>query len=185
MLRRIFLLVVLSSALVSCAVRLVSPYDAKIDEGISEFQVAYIAFSKKLYANAGKPAGDYKSNATFYSTWDTKLDALTQRAIAADPIGTCGLTKEFDQAVAAQIGSLLDEARKKQLAEFNKDLEGGCTAQLVAMLRAQLADYAAFHKAQPQNIGITQRIGRPADTLMRISIRAVLQHELAKKSGAT
>jgi hypothetical protein len=162
----------------ACTVRLVSPYDEVIDKGVTQFQEEFFAFVAAMNRKAGTPAGTYAENVDFYDTWLAKLEALTERAIAADPTGTCPASETFGGIMAQGLGRYAD-ALGREAPQNDDSLAGDCTARLLRYLERQVADFGAFHQAQA-DIGIPVSATAPVE-LVKIVVRAVLYTELAKR----
>src|SRR5687767_1433161 len=68
-------------ALLGCGpVRLVSPYDQLLDEGISAFHTDVSAFVGKMVTLAGKPEGTYEANKATYPELTARVSTLRLRA---------------------------------------------------------------------------------------------------------
>jgi hypothetical protein len=162
----------------ACTVRLISPYDEVIDHGVSQFQEEFFGFVAQMNRTAGTPAGTYAENVEFYETWGAKLETLTERAIAADPTGSCPATETFGGIIAQGLGRYA-EVLGREAPALEDQLAGDCTARLLRYLERQFADFGAFHQAQG-GIGIPASATAPVE-LVRIVARAVLYTELAKR----
>jgi len=182
--------------------RLVSDYDERIDQGVTEFQEGFLGFIQGMNQKVRTPAGTYDQNIAFYDRWTPKLQVLSDRALAANPAGTCpgsetfggflqqgfgGLAIAVQSATSAfiQAGALPSPQQLQntsvQIGTLTAgELSGDCTARLLQLLARQFANFAAFHKAQGA-IGIDPR-GQAPVTLVESTIHAVLYTELAKKS---
>lgn len=75
--------VVLALLALSCGpVRLVSPYDQLIDEGVTEFHTKISTFIGKMKNLSGKPEGTYEANRDAYPEFTAELSTLKLRAHA-------------------------------------------------------------------------------------------------------
>ena len=79
----------------ACAVQLIQPYDETIDRGVTQFHEEFLGFVADMNRKARKPDGEFRRNTAFYDKWTPKLTALADRALAADPAGTCPGTETF------------------------------------------------------------------------------------------
>lgn len=61
-------------------VRLVSPYDQLIDQGITDFHTKLATFIGKVVPLAGKPEGSYEANKDAYPEFAAQLSTLKLRA---------------------------------------------------------------------------------------------------------
>ena len=129
---------------------------------------------------ARKPDGEFKRNTAFYDKWMPKLTALADRALAADPAGTCPGTETFGGFLREGLGRYA-ETMSRAAPGPDAGLAGDCTARLLRLLQLQLADFAEFHQAQGE-IGIPVEARSPGP-LVNIVTRAVLYTELAKRNG--
>jgi hypothetical protein len=65
-------------------VRLISPYDQLIDEGVTEFHTKITTFVGKITALSGKPEGTYDANTEAYPEFAAELSTLKLRAHATE-----------------------------------------------------------------------------------------------------
>jgi hypothetical protein len=178
---RLWSILVASVLLLSaCAVQLISPYDETVDRGVTQFYEEFLGFVTDMNRKARKPDGTYARNMGFYDKWNPKLTALADRALAADPAGTCAGTETFGGFIREGLGRYA-EAMSRTPPGTDAGLAGDCTARLLRLLHLQLADFAEFHQAQGE-IGIPGDARAPV-ALVGITTRAVLYTELAKRNG--
>lgn len=77
----VVLVLTLLTLLAGCGpVRLVSPYDQVVDEGVTAFHTHVTAFVGKMEALAGKPEGSYEANKASYPDLNAELSSLKMRA---------------------------------------------------------------------------------------------------------
>ena len=190
----------LALILTACStLRLVSDYDEKIDQGVTEFQEGFLGFIQDMNRKVRTPAGTYDQNIAFYDRWTPKLQVLSDRALAANPSGTCPGSETFGGLLQQGFGGLsiavqsttsafiqagaLPSPQQNMSVQFGTltagELSGDCTARLLQLLGRQFSNFAAFHKAQGP-IGIDPR-GQAPVTLVESTIHAVIYTELAKK----
>lgn len=174
------LLVAAAFLLSACTVQLISPYDETVDRGVTQFHEEFLGFIADMNRKARKPDGTYARNTAFYDKWSPKLTALADRALAADPAGTCPGTETFGGFIREGLGRYA-ETMSRAAPGPDAGLAGDCTARLLRLLQMQLADFAEFHQAQGE-IGIPAQAQAPV-ALVGITTRAVLYTELAKRNG--
>ena len=61
-------------------IRIISPYDQVIDEGVTKFHTDVTSFVGKMVTLAGKPEGTYESNKGSYSELAAEVGSLRMRA---------------------------------------------------------------------------------------------------------
>jgi hypothetical protein len=108
-----FGLLLLLLSIWSCTpVRLVSPYDALFDRGVSDLHTKVVTFVLRMTALAGKPEGTYDANQAFYAEAKGELSTLRLRA---------GLQEKNEQTL--KMIDDLDEnmGRLRQLHETGKE----------------------------------------------------------------
>lgn len=93
-------------------VRLVSPYDQVIDEGVTQFHTDITAFVGKMVLLAGKPEGTYDANKASYPELSAKLSSLTLRATQTP-------RNDITTQSLSELASNLE--RLRQLHELGKD----------------------------------------------------------------
>jgi hypothetical protein len=164
----------------ACTVQLISPYDETVDRGVTQFHEEFLTFVAEMNRKARKPDGTYARNVAFYEKWSPKLTALADRALAADPSGTCPGTETFGGFIREGLGRYA-ETMSRATPGPDAGLAGDCTARLLRLLQMQLADFAEFHQAQGE-IGLPAQAQAPV-ALVGITTRAVLYTELAKRNG--
>ena len=99
--------------LVACTVRLVSPYDQVIDDGLVNFNNSFLEFMANIREAVPDEQASYANNTGFYNTQQAKLGTLVQRSKAADPQGNCPGT-ELTEKAAQQISTLIMSSAEKQ-----------------------------------------------------------------------
>ena len=176
---RVVLAVITMLALGACAVHLIAPHDEYVEKTITTFNEQFETFVEAMNRKAGTDRGTQQANVEFYEEWNGRLKALSARTLAWNPGASCPGNEAFRRLLvgaAAPIAGFLDRG-----APGGETPQGDCTARLAKYVELQFKDFEAFHRAQG-GIGIPAGANAPVE-LMRVATRALLQVELAKKSG--
>jgi hypothetical protein len=96
----VVLVLALVSLLVCCGpIRLVSPYDQVIDEGVTAFYAHVTGFVGKMETLAGKPEGTYEANKASYPELSAELSSLRMHA-AQTPLND-STVKSLDELIGS------------------------------------------------------------------------------------
>lgn len=130
--------------LAACTVRLVTPYDQVVDDGLVSFNQAFLQFMAKIKEEVPEDSGSYANNTSFYNEQQANIGTLAQRSRAAAPKGTCPGTALTEEAVK-KIDSIVLPAAGSP-AKPSPKATGSCTTVLLANIQDQLTDTACFHQ---------------------------------------
>lgn len=192
--------------LAACTVRLVTPYDPVIDDGLVSFNRAFLAFMAEIREELPGPQGRYAGNTAFYHAQQANLGTLVQRAEASDPRGSCPGTALTEQAVRKIDAIVLpQQAAAGPEAPDTTPPRGSCMTVLLTNIQDQLTDTGCFHRAiygetsaGCEARGFTPPVARslgqaPVSTKQTLlgqvqvavttSVTAAMTLELAKKQG--
>lgn len=182
----------------ACAsVTLVTPYDDKIDAGLTALSESTQVFVNKMVDAQGTPEGTYARNKDFYLESDAKLDTLIARAEAHRVLGVCpgpAVVMKAVDASKARIDAFKAEHPEMRAADvlaldrgrdaLNLVKGDDCEVGLLKLLRQSYDDLETFHKAQGDR-------GIPASARDSILvggvgslIRSAITVEVAKKALA-
>lgn len=78
----VVVLFVLALSTAGCSIRLIAPYDQKIDDGVMNLQKMTAEFLTKIERQGGSTREDYKNHTTFYDCVKVTLSGLIVRASA-------------------------------------------------------------------------------------------------------
>lgn len=129
--------------LAGCTVRLVSPYDVVIDDGLRDYRQSINVFIKNMGDVAGTSAGTYEANRNTYNKLDTQISILVDRAkYGGSP--ACSLTQQVtDRIVAAMDSSIPAELKAAPQTSGGDAL--GCMHRLLALIQEQLEIIRTIH----------------------------------------
>lgn len=187
----------------ACTVRLVTPYDAVVDNGLVSFNQAFLQFMAKIKEEVPGEAGSYANNTAFYNEQQAHIGTLVQRSQASDPKGSCPGTALTEKAVKTVDSIILPAAGTP--AKPSARPTGSCMTVLLANIQDQLTDTACFHQviygqtsASCETEGFTKSVANslkdaPLTTKLTLldqveaavtaSVTAAMTLELAKKQG--
>jgi len=194
--------------IVACTVRLVTPYDEVVDNGLVSFNQAFLQFMAEIKEEVPGEQGSYDNNTDFYNTQQANVGTLIQRSQAADPKGSCPGTALTEEAVR-KINSIVLPAAATGGSAATKPttppVRGSCMTVLLTNIQEQLTDTACFHQViyGQTSIACEARGFKPsvADSLkdaplttkltllgqvqdaVTASVTAAMRLELAKKQG--
>jgi hypothetical protein len=138
--------------LVACTVRLVTPYDEVVDNGLVSFNEAFLQFMAQIKQEVPGEQGSYGNNTDFYNTQQAKLGTLVQRSQAVDPKGSCPGTELTEEAVKKINSLVIPSTAKQPASSAAKSTDapaptGSCMTMLLTNIQEQLTDTACFHLA--------------------------------------
>lgn len=163
-------------ALSACStVTLISPYDEKLEAGVTQYAQDLSSFLVKMQAANGTAAGKYENNIDFYATQTGLLDGLILRAEAQDTGVGCLLTGKAIKI----LGDKLPAALRPKPGQTTGTPEG-CSLMMVKNIKAQLGIIANIHKAMG---GLNADAAKSVEDITMQAIRAVLTVEMLKKKG--
>ena len=126
-----------------CTLRLVSPYDAVIDDGLRDYRQSLNVFLKNMGDVAGKSAGTYEANRDTYNKLDTQISILVDRAkYSGSP--ACSLTQQVTDRIVAAMGSSIP-AELKAAPQTSGGDALGCMHRLLVLVQDQLGIIQQIH----------------------------------------
>ena len=146
------LLTLSALSLAACTVRLVTPYDQVIDNGLVSFNKAFLQFMAEVKNRIPGADGSYAKSVSFYNTQQAGIGTLIQRAHARDPDGSCSGSEVTEQAVQ-NINSIVipklpqQTSGSQRTAAGSSGESGSCISILLINIQDQLTDTACFHQA--------------------------------------
>lgn len=156
-------------------VTLISPYDEKIESGVTGYAENLSSFLVKMQAANGTPAGKYENNIDFYATQTGVLDGLILRAEAQDTGVGCLLTGKAIKI----LGDKLPSALRPKPGQTTGTPEG-CSVMMVKNIKEQLGIIANIQKSMG---GLNADVVKSVQDISMQAIRAVLTVEMLKKKG--
>lgn len=186
---RLIYLVCLLFIFNSCTVRLVSPYDEVIDEGLSEYKEMLNNFVKDMIDFGGTLEGTYEENRDKYNKMETKIDLLIDRA-SLYSTGSCKLVDKVTEQLSEKMKDKMPEILKETSQQEGGN-SYGCTEKLLRLIKDQLVLLETIHSTTdkcPDGSGnniscIRKATGPLALDISNQSINAAWIVETAKKTG--
>jgi hypothetical protein len=181
----------LLGALTHCAtVRIVTPYDQIIDDGLADYRERIGLFVKNTVDKGGHPEGSFEANKPAYNELQTKIEMLIGRAQLQGREQACKLPTELAQRFMAVAGAALPTEVLPDPKASAGDA-AGCTVRLLALIEKQLQLLMQIHAETDKCAaadGASLSCLRPAtaQTALKItnqSIDAAWLLEAAKKKG--
>ena len=170
----------------ACSVRLVSPYDAVIDDGLRDYRQSINVFLKDMGDVAGSPAGTYDANRDTYNKLETQISILIDRAkYGGSP--ACTLTQKVtDRIVQAMGANIPAELQNAPSTEDGDAL--GCMHRLLELVSDQLQIIKKIHSdtdkcGVPQVSCIRPATAKTALDITNQSINAASVVEMALRQG--
>lgn len=180
---------ILSLVLAGCtSIRLVSSYDATLDEGLTKYYQSMDVFLSQMerYAATGNAEGAYLPNVKFYEESEAQIDTLIMRAKAAEPKATC-IGNDAVAVLAKQLLGLkpfATSAPELDIDTLVKSLQtsddGSCTVQILKAVKANHEITAAIHQHNNKLSAPVVAIIKPT---IEQGVRIGVTTELAKKRG--
>jgi hypothetical protein len=130
-------LILMISASGCPAIRMIAPYDRKIDEGVTNLQRATAVFFTKIERQGGSKADDYKNHTEFYD--DAKV-ALSGIRVRAEAVSDNSLTTKQLEILSSQFQKLEnDHAKLGVPAAAVPQLEKAFNRTFTAILTLEVA----------------------------------------------
>ena len=186
-----FLLLCLGLAATGCGtVRVLSPYDQVIDEGLMAYREQVNVLVKDLADHGGQVDGTFEASKPKWNVLQAKIELLVDRAYLQGGERACKLPQSLMQRLLAVAGDDVPPEVKAQSQQSEGSSEG-CTVRLLSLIRSQLDLLMQIHRDTdkcPNAEGAPLSCMRPktAETALRItnqSINAAWVVETAKKRG--
>ncbi|MEG3617096.1 hypothetical protein V5T82_01385 [Magnetovibrio sp. PR-2] len=153
----------------------VSPYDATIDKGITQYAVDLQEHMVLQVLQKQQPGYVYKQDLPFFAKQQATLGGLIMRAETSDPGKGCALS----DAAVSTFGDKLPSALGAAMKNYNPKGDG-CSVILLKNVRAQLDQIALLEKTMK---GLNQAAATDAVKISNQAVRAVLSLEALKKKG--
>jgi len=167
-------------------VRLVSPYDQVIDNGLKEYRQSINTFVDRMGKNFGKPDGTYEHNSGTYSELGAHVTTLLARSkINGAGLG-CRITRKVTDEMFNRLGRDKVPASVRPEAHTDAGDSSGCTQRLIEILNEQLSQLEKIHQfkdPQKNMTGLRPATSKTALSIMNQAIDAAWIVEKAKREG--
>ena len=131
-----FILSLVLVAAIGCSIRLISEYDKKIDDGVTELQKKTEAFLIKMERIAETPEGAYTKHIGFYD--EVKVD-LSLLKVRADAIAQNDLTSKQISLLQDSFKSLEEQHKKGLKAVMIESIRQSLNTQFTAILKLEVS----------------------------------------------
>ena len=148
-------LMLASSLAAGCKIRLISDYDAVLDQDVTALQKDTEVFLNQLDNEVGKPAAAYSANTEFYVKADASLATMATRA-ASQP---------KSEVVVGQVQALRQTySDMKQLHQLNGDkgLSSANIANIRSALESEFTSILTLELALKASSGVASSALAPA-----------------------
>ena len=139
-------LIIFTAWLTACTtVRLVSPYDEVIYNGVSEYKDLLNRHVKDMADLSGTLEGTYEANKLKYNALEIKIESLIDRANLQSNGTGCSLSP----ALADHIKRQLRDKTPNELSAASESANAntyGCTQQLLNLVKIQLTALEKIHR---------------------------------------
>lgn len=139
-------LITLAACLTACTtVRLVSPYDEVIYNGVSEYKDLLNRHVKDMADLGGTLEGTYEANKLKYNELEIKIESLIDRANLQSAGSGCSLSPALAKNIKRQLGDKTPVELSAAPESANANTYG-CTQQLLNLVKRQLTALEDIHR---------------------------------------
>jgi hypothetical protein len=131
-----FVLLLVLLAAIGCSIRLISEYDKKIDDGVTDLQKKTEAFLIKMERIAETPEGVYAKHVGFYDNVKVDLSLLKVRA---DAIALNDLTSKQIDLLQDSFKSLEEQHKKGLKAVMIESIRQSLNTQFTSILKLEVS----------------------------------------------